>query len=321
MEMKSGSGFIWRTGIENTSIDPPHVRMHVKKVIFRLLRYSGLPWLCRELLQRHRVTILMFHEIDRGVATRTFAYLRRKYAIIPLRKLREAIDRQDPTLLPRKAMVITFDDGHRSNFRLREVLRDLEVPTTIFLCAGIVGTNRHYWFKSVPAQVSKEKLKKMPNRLRLAALAKLGFQNEQEFDEPQSLSGEQIEDMRSWVDFQGHTQFHPCLPTCTDLEAKSEIETSKKILESAYGLRIDALAYPNGEYSHRDIELMKACGYKLGLSLDSGYNTVKTDPFRLKRLSVNDTKNMDELIVKASGLWGLLKPKHGLRNPIEMNSV
>ena len=66
-------------------------------------------------------------------------------------------------------------------------------------------------------------------------------------------------------------------------------------------------SYPHGDYSDRDIELCRQAGYDCGITVDFGFNTVTTDRFRLKRLSVNDTDDLNELIVKASGLWQFVK--------------
>lgn len=119
--------------------------------------------------------------------------------------------------------------------------------------------------------------------------------------------------MKHYVNFQSHTLFHPILPKCNNDEARVEICNSKEILEREYMLEINAISYPNGDYSERDILLAKEAGYKCGITVDFGFNSIKTDVFRLKRLSVNDTSNLDELIVKASGVWSFLKRKNGYK--------
>ena len=113
--------------------------------------------------------------------------------------------------------------------------------------------------------------------------------------------------MAPFVNFQSHTLFHPFLPTCTDEEAEQEIAGSKHLLEQEYGLKINAFSYPNGDFSPRDIELCKKAGYACAISLVPGYNTPYTDLYSLKRVSANDTENLYELAVKASGFWGLFR--------------
>ena len=101
------------------------------------------------------------------------------------------------------------------------------------------------------------------------------------------------------------------MPKCTDDEAKTELFNSKIELESNYGFDINTISYPNGDYSSRDIKLSEKAGYKCGITVDYGYNSLKSDPFRLKRLSVNDTGDLNELIVKSSGLWSFFKTLNG----------
>ena len=279
---------------------------------YKVLRYSGVAWLWREIVQRNKVTFLLFHDMDTKDAERNFNYLKQHYHVIELRDYLDAV--RGNKKLPKKALVITFDDGHASNYDLLPVLKDQEIPVTIFLCSSIVGTRRHFWFRhsdEVKRQV--ETLKRQPDQERLNDLKQWGFDLQKEYDDTQALTKNQINEMKGVVDFQSHTCFHPILPQCDDATAKEEIAGSKKQLETDYGLEIDALSYPNGDYSERDIKLAKEAGYQCGVTVDSGYNDLHTDLFRLRRFSVNDAKSTTELMVKASGLYALLK--HQLHKP------
>jgi len=280
--------------------------MSLRNTVFKLLRYSGLPWLIRQTLQRRRVTIAMFHDIAADHAERVFGYLAKTYRVIGLDDYLAARKSGDSSRLPDKALIITLDDGHIRNHTLLPVLEKLSLPVTIFLCAGIVDTKRHYWFKYKHPEIDTQALKLMLNHVRLEQLARVGFRPEQEFGAPLALSKNQIRDMESRVNFQSHTTFHPCLHTCTDAESQEEIFGSKKLLEQDFGLRINALAYPNGDYCERDMAFVKQAGYDCAVAVDFGYNTLKTPAYRLKRLSVDDTDNLDAVCVKVSGLWTLL---------------
>lgn len=279
---------------------------------YKLLRYSGLAWLWRETVQRNKVTFLLFHDMDVVDAERNFTYLKRHYHIIGLGDYLEAV--RYGTSLPKKSVVITFDDGHVSNYQMLPVLQRLQIPVTIFLCSSIVGTNRHFWFRhseEVKSQV--ETLKQLTNQRRLDVLKRFGFELQKEYGDTQALSKDQIDEMKDVVDFQSHTCFHPILPKCDNKEAQWEIAESKQQLESDYRLEISALSYPNGDYSLRDITMAKEAGYQCGVTVDSGYNDTHSDLFRLKRFSVNDAKTITELMVKASGVYGLIK--HKLHRP------
>lgn len=280
--------------------------------VYKALRYTGVAWLWREMMQRRKVTFLLFHDMDPEDAQRNFSYLKKHYRIISLKEYVEAVSNQ--SMLPKKAVVITFDDGHRSNYKLLPVIKELGVPVTVFLCSSIVGTCRHFWFRHSDAvKREAESFKRLGNDERLKKLGALGFSQNQEHDNRQALSRDEIEEMMPFVDFQSHTCYHPILPQCDDITAQEEIVASKKQLESSFGLDVYALSYPNGDYSDRDIRLVKEAGYQCGITVDSGYNTLHSDLFRLKRFSVNDAKSITELMVKASGIYALIK--HKLHKP------
>jgi peptidoglycan/xylan/chitin deacetylase (PgdA/CDA1 family) len=283
----------------------------MKKLIFKLLRYSGLPFLSREIFQRNKVSILLFHDISNNTALQTFKYLTHNYNILDLNDFIEASEKKDFSKIPKKALIITFDDAHIRNYEMLPAIKKFKIPITIFLCASIINTNRHFWFKLKNKSISTSELKYKSNKNKLDLLSKVGFQQEKEFNNAQALQKVQIEEMKRYINMQSHTLFHPILPKCDDDEAKEEIFKSKQILEKEYGLNINAISYPNGDYSDRDIQLSKDAGYKCGITVDFGFNTLHTDIFRLKRLSVNDTNNIDELIVKASGVWSFFKTRNG----------
>jgi peptidoglycan/xylan/chitin deacetylase (PgdA/CDA1 family) len=185
------------------------------KLAFKILRYSGLAFFFREYFQRNKLSILMFHDIDRKTAKQSFEYLAKKYNIISLQTYLQARQSGDLKALPSKAMIITFDDGHKQNYEIYPILQSLGVPATIFLCSGIVDTYRHYWFMENKTGQSTDSLKKLNHQERLQQLDAAGFHLEKEFEHRPAWTSEEILEMKSAIDFQGHTVFHPCLPTCT----------------------------------------------------------------------------------------------------------
>ena len=248
----------------------------------------------------------MFHDISYETGKQMFAYLDKHYSVISLDTYLSACSNKE-LQLPPKSIIITFDDGQRRNYDLLPLFKHYNWRPTIFLCSGIINTNRHYWFTFTTPGISKSNLKKLSNQERLEALKKAGFLVDKEFAHPQALDKKQIEKMRKQIDFQAHTIMHPCLPTCTNEEAREEIEGCKQMLEHEYDFSIKAFAYPNGDYTDREIKLLSQSGYQCGLTVDFGFNTKYSDLYQLKRLSVNDTENIDEFVVKASGCWGWLK--------------
>ena len=279
----------------------------MRRNLFLLLRLTGIPFFLREYVQRKRVTILCYHDMDPQLAELHIRVLKRLYNIIPLSAYIDARRGHASTVIPPKALAITFDDGHKGNYWLLPVFRQHQVPATIFLCSGIVGTHRHYWWKACPNIASVYALKPLDNDERLWRLSEFGFHENREYVERQSLSREEIEELRVTMDLQAHSRYHPILPRCTDEQSWEEIAGSKMELEKTFGLSIYAFAYPNGDYSPRETVWAKKAGYACALTIDGGYNTLDTDMFRLRRLRVDDKADLNELIVKASGLWSFFE--------------
>jgi poly-beta-1,6-N-acetyl-D-glucosamine N-deacetylase len=296
---------------------PKRIRKALKRLllsaIFAVLRFSGLSLLVREIWQRNKVTILVYHALSATRADAHFSALTQRYNVIALSEFVSARSAQRTDRLPRKALIITFDDGHRANYELLPVLEKHGIPISIFVCSGIVGTHRHFWWSHASDEAGAQALKALPDEQRVQVLLTHGHTDTREYETRQSLSVDEIAAMKSLVDFQSHTVFHPILPTCTLERAQREIVDSKETLEKQYGLKIYALAYPNGDYSDQDVELLRAAGYSCGLTMTAGFNDWTTDPLRLRRFALPDDAGLNELIVKASGLWGVAKSLYRTR--------
>ena len=120
----------------------------------------------------------------------------------------------------------------------------------------------------------EEPLKRVPDNERLAALGTHEHGHSLEV-EPQALSREQIAELKPFVDFQSHTVPHPILPYCDRAKAWSEINDSKRQLESSYGLSVFALSYPNGDYPSREVRLAEEASYVCGIRSTSASTPLK----------------------------------------------
>ncbi len=277
----------------------------MKQFLFNFFKYSGLPFFFRKKYQKRTVTVLLYHDISPKIANLHFKYLNNNYNIISLNMFKKALKKKDFSKLPDYSLIITLDDGHYGNYSLFKLFIKHKMPATIFLASNIVATNRHYWFH-YESHFNID-LTQISNDSRLEKLKEIEFEPKREYPKRLSLSRQEIEEMKKYLDFQSHTKFHPILPQCSDQVAMEEIKGSKTNLEKSFSLSIDSIAYPNGDYSNREIIFSKKAGYELGLTVDSGYNDESTNPFMIKRTYISDNANTNELIVRSSGLWDFLK--------------
>jgi poly-beta-1,6-N-acetyl-D-glucosamine N-deacetylase len=288
---------------------PGHGEGSLSDTLCLLVRLTLLPRVVRCLLQRNRVTILLYHRPARSTFARHVRTLGKVYNLISLESFVAALEQGTVSNLPPRSLVLTFDDGHRSNYELIDVIRELPARPTIFLCSGIVGTESPYWFDVVP---NPEALKRVRDDERLVRVAEeaegagLGRRA--------ALTVDEVKELRPYVDFQSHTVSHPILPRCSAEKALQELIDSRTQLESTYALKVYAVAYPNGDYSPRELRLARRAGYRCGVTVDFGFNGQTADPFRLKRIAVNDDEDGSNVVLlKACGIWGTVRSR--LRRP------
>jgi len=219
-------------------------------------------------------TILAYHEVDpipeRGwaVSSEDFADQMRYlalagYNVIPISALVDYIDgRRDS--LPPNAVVITVDDGWLcASTEIQPVLKRFGFPWSLYVYPNIVGVGLHAltWPQIV-------------------ALQKAG------------------------VDIEGHTMSHPHLlhrshPDLDDAQydafLRTELDESKRVIESHTGQPVRFLAYPYGDYDDAVIAAVKRAGYEAGLLSRSGLNTRSTDPMKLRRFPMVSDTSLEQL--------------------------
>jgi len=291
--------------------------MNTSKLIYKILRYTNIHLIFRYFFQKNNVTILMFHKPSFDSFEFCIKYFQSYYNIISLEDYLNF--RNGKKEIPDYSIVITMDDGHKSNYQLLPVIKKYNFKPTIFLTSGVINTNRHIWTQHLVKITSPNSAIKMKHDELLKILKDNKFDFENEYNQREYLNLEEINEMNDCVDFQSHTVFHNSLPFCSDVVSYEEINKSKNDLEKLLNKKINAIAFPFGLYSEREIEYVKQAGYDIALTVDFGYNNKNTDLYRLKRISVNDTNDINELIVKSSGVWAFLKTFFGLRKPLYIN--
>lgn len=105
---------------------------------------------------RPSVAILMYHSVHDAVTdpwglcvspahfNEHMEYLRRHYTVLSLRKLTALLA---AGRIPRRAVVLTFDDGYADNlWNAKPILERWELPATVFVATGYVGQSREFWW-------------------------------------------------------------------------------------------------------------------------------------------------------------------------------
>lgn len=173
-------------------------------------------------------------------------------------------------------LCVTFDDGYRDNLeQAAPVLTELALPATIFVSTAMIdGRARYMWFR----------------------------------DPPPALSWEEIDQLVSGglIDVQAHTRSHARLPQVDEKEAWDEIAGSKQELEAHVPYEVSSFCYPAGLYTEREVRLVKAAGYRAGVTTDPGVNPGGEDLLRLRRTLVYWQDTIGDFAIKLAG--GLDRP-------------
>jgi peptidoglycan/xylan/chitin deacetylase (PgdA/CDA1 family) len=210
-------------------------------------------------------------------------YLKRNYDPVRCADVIEALDAGRP--LPKRAVLLTFDDGFSDNYHVAfPALRDRGIPATIFLTTGYIGRSETFWFDHLIYLVARTRLESIElpgvpvirldssreSRIRQAGIllrhlksvsdstrrdlisaldAQLGVeidQSDRRLSEPMTWTD--VKTMAgAGIEFGSHSVSHPILSRVTDKEElRSELVESKRRIEVECGMPALSIAYPVG---------------------------------------------------------------------------
>lgn len=281
------------------------IREIAREILGFLLRFSGIYWLIREIFHGRRALILVYHDSSPGIFRKHVKFLKIRYNLIDLDLLVNALKDQDWGKIPRKALVVTFDDGHRGNADLLEVFIEQGLAPTLYVCSDIVGTNRGFWW--LCTELDAAQLKQLPHEQFLARLKESGYVPDQERSERQSLDMEELQRLLLQAGIGAHTKTHPILPRCTDVKSAAEIKGAKEGLERMLGMEVGHFAYPDGAYTARERSYVRRAGYRSGRSLVAGLNGRRADRFALRATCVDDDASLNVLCGRICGVFPLVR--------------
>ena len=174
------------------------------------------------------------------------------YRTVSLSDLADAL--LGKTVLPKRAVVITFDDGYEGTYRAAfPILQRYGFTGTLFLIAeDFCGHAKSENKRAFPILTHQQVFEMINNGFHIGS----------------------------------HSVSHARLTELPVSQEQSEIESSKKILEDRFGCALTAFCYPYGLHS-RDMEKrVEQAGYASGCSIRFGRHHRPADRFVLKRIAV-----------------------------------
>jgi peptidoglycan/xylan/chitin deacetylase (PgdA/CDA1 family) len=257
-------------------------------------------------MTRLRVPVLMFHHVEPVPAAELVppplypdSYLARRELARVLDTLAyhghrtltlaDAAERcRTGRRLPRRAVVLTFDDGCRC-FRDHALpeLAARGMTATLFAVSGeLGGTNR--WDR--PPGGTGERREDLLDAAALRAVAAAG------------------------VEVGAHGRHHLDLTACDAPALTAEVAGARAELAAALAAPVATFCYPYGRVDERARSAAAAAGYTAAAAIHGLSGARPGDPLALPRLAINTGISRFELLLKASGAypWWSRLPRLGL---------
>ena len=171
--------------------------------------------------------------------------------------------------LPKKPIVITFDDGYQDSIDYSiPILKDYGFTAIYYIPTDYVGRNSSW------------------------LMPELGF-------ELPIVDWKRIK----WLDSNGfhigdHSASHPHLDQITRDECIKELKVSKNTLEEKLGHDVKHLAYPYGSYNKSVMSVAAELGFKTGCTIEEGLCKSKYDRLSLPRINIGQRDSIVDFVSK-----------------------
>lgn len=166
----------------------------------------------------------------------------------------------DGASLPDRSVLITFDDGFAGlHTHVLPQLARRRWPATVFLVSALTGGHEGWLAREQQAAGTPHAL----------------------------LSAAQIAEMASaGFEFHSHSRHHARLTELDDPHLADEVAGSRAELQQLLGTPVEAIAYPYGGVDERVRQAVQRAGYRLGFSVDPGFNRAAGPALAVRRLDI-----------------------------------
>ena len=223
-----------------------------------------------ELLGRRGIPVLMYHKVVTRpvVGSRHGTWVTREAFARQLRSLRRrgmttvtlrdvAAASRGERALPRRPVVLTFDDGYVDNHTNAWPLLARHGMTAVVFVVADPALNTNAWDAAA--------------------------------GEPQAalMSRDQVRELAAHgIEIGSHTATHPRLPELSGERLRDELEGSRRAIEAWLGRPVASLAYPYGAVSEHVKTAARDAGYEMAVATNSGPVRFGADPLEIRRVHI-----------------------------------
>ncbi len=296
-----------------------------KSLTRQLMNACGMYYVARK-LSAHLPRIIMYHgfcgpkeNVPRRMPVHIFRrqleYIKKHYQPLKLCDLVAA--RLRDGVYPSNAVVITVDDGYADFYRRAfPLLREFEVPATVFIVSGLIDNNEWIWVdqvlylcERVPILDKRKRrslfraLMRLPVPEREHRLSKLI--EEAKISIPANVTPKYA--LMSWnqlreiagsglIEIGSHSRTHPILAYVNAEDSWKEFYTSRCEIQERLSIPVQSFCYPNGmpgDYRQDQVEMLRRAGYQCATASHFGYVSLQSNIFTLPRIgSITEDMNL-----------------------------
>lgn len=252
-------------------------------------------------------TIIYFHEIhDKQWFTTIIESLLKNYNIIDLQELENYYYNNKKL---KNSCHITFDDGDISFYKNAfPIIKKYNIPVSVYVSPLVALGGQNFWFQEIrgydPYKLSETirkitgykfefcamgEIKNYLKSLRIDVILEIIKSYQKETNTSPKLTMNMNENQlieintTGLVDIGAHTLNHPQLINETVQTATYEIEESIDQLSNILKKQVKFFVYPNGNYSDREISILKNKGIKLAFTTERGKLSGLNNPLSIPR--------------------------------------
>ncbi len=242
------------------------------------------------------------------------------------------------TPLPRKAVLITFDDAC-SDFAQHAwpALQARQLPVTVFVPTAYPDQpQRRFWWDRLYVAIwhgnaaridtaygqwelntdeqrrrayraLRDQVKQLPHETAMRLVDEIVLAQQAPSPPASVLGWDDLRELASQgVTLAPHTQTHPLLTQVSSEQARAEIVGSRDDLRREIGEVLPVFAYPGGQSNSAVTQIMQAEGFELGFTVQRGINHVQTtERMLLNRINVGQQTTAQILRAQlVAGWWG-----------------